>query len=190
VARFVGKSGPDHGFQQLSPDTGTTNHTYDAAGNRLTKTDARGAVATYTYDVLNRVTRVVYSKSGTPSETQVFTYDSGANAKGRLSAVTDPAAVTRWTYDGQGRVASKAQQVGSLIRTVAYGYNAAGQLTTSTTPSGQQLGYGYTNHRVSSITLNGQSLVTGANTEPFGPLAAWQWGNGLLEVDPEFRTRA
>ena len=30
----------------VSPDTGTANNTYDAAGNLLTKTDARGAVAT------------------------------------------------------------------------------------------------------------------------------------------------
>jgi YD repeat-containing protein len=39
------------------------------------------------------------------------TYDSGANAKGRLSAITDPAAISSWTYNSQGRVASKAQQV-------------------------------------------------------------------------------
>jgi YD repeat-containing protein len=58
----------------VSPDTGTTTNTYDAAGNLLTKTDARGAVATYTYDVLNRVTQSIYSRSGTASETQVFTY--------------------------------------------------------------------------------------------------------------------
>jgi RHS repeat-associated protein len=163
-----------------SHDTGTTNNTYDAAGNVLTKTDARGAVATYTYDVLNRVTQIIYSKSGTPSESHMFTYDSGANAKGRLSAVTDPSAVTSWTYNSQGRVASKTQQVGSLVRSVAYAYNAAGQVTTITTPSGQQIGYGYTNNRVSSITINGSNLLTGANTKPFGPLSAWHWGNGLF----------
>ena len=181
----------------VSPDTGTTSNTYDAAGNLLTRTDARGAIATYNYDVLNRVTQIVYSKSGSPSETQVFAYDSGANAKGRLSAVTDSAAVTSWTYDSQGRVASKSQQVGSVSRTLTYGYNAAGQLTTITTASGQQIGYGYINNRVSSITINGTNLLYGANTKPFGALAAWHWGNGLYTfrdhdtdgrlVDWEFR---
>jgi RHS repeat-associated protein len=164
----------------VSPDTGTTNNTYDAVGNLLTRTDARGAVATYSYDMLNRVSQIVYSKIGAPSETHVFTYDSGANAKGRLSAVTDPAAVSSWTYNSQGRVASKTQQVGSVVQSVAYGYNASGQLTSITSPSGQQIGYGYTNNRVSSVTINGQSLIAGANTKPFGPLAAWQWGNGLV----------
>jgi len=39
---------------QVSPDTGTTGFTYDAAGNVLTQTDARDTVTTY--DALNRVT--------------------------------------------------------------------------------------------------------------------------------------
>lgn len=163
----------------VSPDTGTTTNTYDAAANLLTKIDARGAVATYTYDVLNRATQVVYSQTNTPSETHVFTYDVGANAKGRLTQVADPAAITAWTYTGQGRVATKTQTVGGLARTVSYGYNSSGQLSTITTPSGQVISYGYTNNRVSTISINGQSLLTGAATEPFGPLAVWFWGNGL-----------
>jgi RHS repeat-associated protein len=164
---------------QVSSDTGMTTNTYDAAGNVLTKTDARGATATYTYDNLNRATQVVYSKSGNPDETHTFTYDVGANAKGRLTQVTDPAATTAWIYSSQGRVASKSQTVGSVTRSVSYGYNSAGQLATVTTPSGQQLGYSYTNNRVSTITINGQSLINGTATEPFGPLAYWLWGNGL-----------
>ncbi|HTR58586.1 MAG TPA: RHS repeat-associated core domain-containing protein [Casimicrobiaceae bacterium] len=163
----------------VSPDTGTTTNTYDAAGNLLTKTDARGATATYTYDVLNRAAQVVYSKSGTPNETYTFTYDSGANAKGRLSSITDSAATTSWTYNGQGRVASKTQQVGSVSRTLSYGYNGAGQLATLTTPSGQVIAYGYGNNRVTTVSINGSPLITGAATEPFGPLAVWFWGNGL-----------
>jgi YD repeat-containing protein len=39
----------------ISPDTGTASHTYDAAGNLLTRTDSRGVLATYSYDVLNRL---------------------------------------------------------------------------------------------------------------------------------------
>jgi RHS repeat-associated protein len=162
-----------------SPDTGATTSTYDAAGNLLTKTDARGATAIYTYDNLNRAAQIVYSKSGSPSETHTFTYDSGTNAKGRLSAITDPAATTSWTYNSQGRVASKTQQVGSVARTLGYGYNAAGQLSSLTTPSGQVITYGYSNNRVTTVSVNGAPLITGAATEPFGPLAVWLWSNGL-----------
>ena len=78
----------------MSPDTGTTTSTFDPAGNLLTKVDARGVTATYTVDAKSRVNQIVFSKAGTPSETQTFTYDSGANAKGRLAQLADPAATT------------------------------------------------------------------------------------------------
>jgi RHS repeat-associated protein len=77
-------------------------------------------------------------------------------------------------------VASKAQQVGSVSRTLSYGYNNAGQLTSITTPSGQQIGYGYANNRVTALTINGAPLLSTVIAEPFGPLAAWQWANSLF----------
>jgi len=49
-----------------------------------------------------------------------------------------------------------------------------------TTPSGQQIGYSYINNRVSAITVNGQTLLHGAVTMPFGPMSSWLWGNGLF----------
>ena len=165
--------------RQGSPDTGTTINTFDAAGNLLGKTDARGVTATHTYDDLSRVTQIVYSKAGSPSETHTFTYDAGVNAKGRLTRMNDAAGVTAWTYTAQGRVASKTQTVDGLTRATTHGYNGAGQLTSLTTPSGQTIGYGYLNNRIASITVNGQRLLAEVGTEPFGPLAAWQWGNGL-----------
>ena len=162
-----------------SPDTGNAINTYDAAGNLLTRIDARGVTATYTYDALSRMTRVVYSKSGSPSETHTFIYDVGANAKGRLTQVTDPASTTSWTYEAHGRVTGKTQVAAGVTKTTGYAYNAAGQLATLTTPSGQQLTYTYSNNRIATISVNGAPLITGATTEPFGPLNFWRWGNGL-----------
>ena len=163
----------------VSPDTGTTTSTFDAAGNLATRVDARGATASYSVDALNRVTTLVYSKSGMPNETHTFSYDSGANAKGRLTQLTDPAATTTWTYTAHGRVASKTQTTATITRTLTYGYNAAGQLATLTTPSGQQIGYSYLNNRVLAVTVNGAALAGGIVITPFGPVGAWQWGNGI-----------
>ncbi|MGH8567668.1 MAG: RHS repeat domain-containing protein, partial [Gammaproteobacteria bacterium] len=39
--------------QETSPATGSTTYTYDAAGNRTSRTDARGVVVHSTYDPLN-----------------------------------------------------------------------------------------------------------------------------------------
>ena len=166
--------------RQVSPDTGTTSNTFDAAGNLVTRTDARGVTASYQYDGINRVTQVTYSND-TGNEVHRFQYDVGPHATGRLSQVGDTSGFTNWTYNGQGRVASKSQTIDAFTKTLAYGYSSAGQLMSMTTPSGQQIGFGYLNNRVSSVTVNGQTLLQGAATTPFGPISAWHWGNGLFE---------
>jgi YD repeat-containing protein len=98
--------------KQVSPDAGTTTNSFDSAGNLVGRTDGRGVTATYTYDLLDRPIRIVYSSSYAPSESHVYTYDVGANAKGRLSSMTDAAGTTTWAYNGQGRVTSKNQRLG------------------------------------------------------------------------------
>ena len=168
-----------------SPDTGSATSTFDAAGNLKTRLDARGVTATYTYDAINRVTKVVYSKSGTTSQTHTFTYDGGTTpppySKGRLTQLVDTAGTTKWTYEAHGRVLTKAQTV-SNTKTVAYAYNAAGQLASLTTPSGQVIGYTYSNNRISGVSINGAVLIGAAIAEPFGPLSTWNWGNGLVTL--------
>jgi YD repeat-containing protein len=36
----------------------------------------------------------------------------------------------------------------------------------------------YTNHRVTSISVNGTVLLSGVTYDPFGPVTGWTWGNG------------
>jgi len=46
-----------------------------------------------------------------------------------------------------------------------YGYNAAGQLTTMTLPSGAAIGFGYNaNNEATSVTLNGSNIILNAIT--------------------------
>ncbi len=63
--------------QLVSPDTGTTNRTFDEAGNVRTSVDARGVTGTYGYDALNRLTSISY-----PDQTLNFIYDSGVKRCG------------------------------------------------------------------------------------------------------------
>ena len=157
--------------QLVSPDTGTTTKTYDSAGNLKTSTDARSALATYTYDALNRVTQVAYS-----DQTINFTYDSGTNGVGRLTGASDANHSMSWTYDTLGRVTGKGQVVAGVTESVGYAYNN-GDLVTLVTPSGQTVTYTYTNHRITSISVNGAALLSGATYDPFGPATGWTWGN-------------
>lgn len=164
--------------QQTSPDTGVTNNTYDSGGNLKTSTDARPVTSTYSYDALNRVTSAVQG-----SQTTTYTYDAGTNQKGRLTQLADPAATTSWSYDLLGRVLSKTQVTSNgNTKTISYQYNAFGQLSQITTPSNKVIVYGYTNGKISSITINGTVLLNNVVYEPFGPAGGWTWGNGTLAV--------
>jgi RHS repeat-associated protein len=163
---------------QASPDTGQTVNTFDAAGNELTSTDARGAVATYVYDALNRVTSVAYSNGGTTDQTISFTYDSGTNGKGRLTGASDANHSMSWSYDGLGRVTGKGLTVGSVNLSVGYGYTS-GDRTALATPSGQSVVYGYNgNHQITSVAVNSTTVLTGVTYEPFGGVNGWSWGDG------------
>jgi YD repeat-containing protein len=56
-----------------------------------------------------------------------------------------------------------------------------GNLTSVVTPSGQAVSYGYSNRRISSVTLNGSTtILSGVIHDPFGPIAGWTWGNSTL----------
>jgi RHS repeat-associated protein len=187
--------------QQVSPDTGTTNQTFDAAGNLKTRQDARNKTVTYSYDALNRMTLVDYP-TGVDTALE---WDGGtvvpapANAKGRLTKITDESGNTSYTYDGFGRVLTKTQVIGSgtgaRTRTVSYAYGttgtSTGKLTSITYPSGNRINYGYNaNGQVETITLNPTNtngvgtntastinLLTGISYTAFSALQGWQWGN-------------
>src|SRR6185437_3116301 len=82
-----------------------------------------------------------------------------------------------WGYDAQGRVTSRNQTIGGVTLSLAYGYTNA-DLTSVTTPSGQSVTYSYnTNHQVTSVSVNGVTVLSSATYEPLGPVNGWTWGN-------------
>jgi RHS repeat-associated protein len=171
-------NGFDELTAQTSPDTGVTANTYDSAGNLAASTDARGAMSRYVYDSLNRVTSAAYGRNGATDQRVSFTYDAGAHGVGRRTGARDADHSMAWAYDAQGRVVLKTQTVGTVATTVAYTYTD-GNLSTVTTPSGQTVAYEYDrNARVTSIAVNGATLLSGVTYEPFGPVNGWTWGNG------------
>jgi len=69
--------------QLISPDSGTASQAYNEIGNPTTRTDSRGVLETYSYDGADRLTQLVYSQSGQPSQT--FAANSAKYARGRIS---------------------------------------------------------------------------------------------------------
>ncbi len=187
-----------NGFNELvsqsSPDTGVTSYSYDAAGNMLTKTDARDKVAKYVYDNINRVTQIKYypttanaNANTSADETVAYTYDSCTNGKGRLCTLSDKSGTTTYSYDLLGRITAKSQNVSSLTQAHSYRYNAAGQMDQLTTASGQVIGYGYSNNRVTSISVNGVALLGSITYDPFGPAVAWLWPSATTPALKTYR---
>ncbi|MCU7853101.1 MAG: RHS repeat protein [Candidatus Thiodiazotropha sp. (ex Monitilora ramsayi)] len=168
---------------QTSPDTGTSSYTYDEAGNRLTKTDARGITVSYSYDALNRLTQISYPDSSLDVS---YTYDQGTHGIGRLSSMTDAQGTTSYSYNAFGQPLSKTRTSSDNITTAfSYAYDAQGRLTSQTYPSGRILNYGYDTHgQIDSLTLEypgggTQALSQNIQRLPFGPIQAFDYGNGL-----------
>lgn len=160
------------GLSQLvtatSPETGTVcygtwngstcGNGYDADGNLLYKSDARGVVTNYSYDSLNRLLSKSYSSNANGTSLSCFQYDSSpvTNGIGRManewtlpaSAGACPATIPQTgyltatsisAYDPVGRVWSEKQCTPSGCRSVnpcstsagnqSFAYDLAGNLT-------------------------------------------------------------
>ena len=175
-----------------SLDSGNTNFTSDLAGNRATKTDANGVLATYQYDALDRVTSISYQD---PSLNITYTYDQTppdaqcSNVLGHVSTVSGNGTTTEFCYDVRGNVILKEEIKGSGDPFVT---------TTSFTPGNRR----FSEHGPGSTTVlydhdaNGmvsgiraevaglgtafQSVVGGVTYLPFGPVQSYTLGNGQV----------
>jgi RHS repeat-associated protein len=175
--------------QLVSPDTGTTIHTYNIAGNRSTSTDARGRTATYSYDSLGRLTSITYPTS---SLNVALYYDvaqadctTGETfAAGRMVRMTDESGETRFCYDRRGNLVRKVQVTDGSTMVTRWTYTKADRVATMTYPSNGVVTYGRDGQgRITSISLSEASignvtLVSAVTYEPFGPVASITYGNG------------
>jgi RHS repeat-associated protein len=120
------------------PAAFTTRNEYDDAGNVVKQTAPGGGVSTYTYDGLGQLIRMT-DPSGVMDQ---FGYDMSGrevrrtDGRGRTSAKL---------YDAMGRLLQDADldAANSQLRKVTYGYDEAGNLTSSTDPLGRTTTYAY-----------------------------------------------
>ncbi len=124
-------------------------------------TDGNRHKSTYTYDKLDRITKVAYSNGSAVS----YSYDDDGNVLNE----TDATGTTSFTYDKLNReltktlpnhtvITSTYDKVGNLASindgtgTVTYTYDAANRMTVLTEPDSSKTNYGYDNaNRKTSI---------------------------------------
>jgi RHS repeat-associated protein len=188
--------------QLLSPDTGTTHYTHDAAGNRITKADARGITSTYAYDATNRLTSISYP---TASEDVHYDYDE-SNATtgcassypvGHLTQMTDVSGTTTYCYDAHGNVIRKRHGTTTSSPTTTYAYNTADRLMAVGYPDGARVAYTRdADGRVASVAATSVAgvtthVVTAMAYLPFGPASSYTFSNGQIltkTYDQDYRS--
>jgi RHS repeat-associated protein len=139
----------------------STAYAYDANGNLLTHTDARGVVTTYAYDQLNRNTSVSYANdpAGTPATNRYYdgwrdgTHNSTiTNSKGKLwqteTAGATGVRTTTDSYDVVGRPGQQEQQFKttsgwSAPYITSQTYDLGNHVVSQTYPSGRAVNYNY-----------------------------------------------
>ncbi len=111
----------------------TTLFEYDSAGNLAAKTDKEGRTTAYTYDALNRITKVIDPANG---ET-IYEYDDRDN----LISLTDAEnQTTLFEYDAANRLVKETRPLGNET---TYAYDDAGNLTEKIDAKNQKTEYNY-----------------------------------------------
>jgi RHS repeat-associated protein len=169
LSRLIRTRNPEQGVNPdlnsvdiyTAPGEATSNsqwsmaYIYDANSNLLSRTEARGVTANYTYDNLNRNIRVAYPDTGSAFTNHHFDGDGVPNGRGRMhysvgyvnNSLPETANVIDG-YDAMGRPLSQRQRfwtggAWSAPYTVERTYDQAGHILTQTYPSGRGVSYSY-----------------------------------------------
>jgi RHS repeat-associated protein len=161
-----------------SPDTGITRYSYDKAGNLISEERANGKSVNYQYDALNRLLRA----SSTDGSIISYHYDSCNQGAGRFCSVIGSDFSSSWKYDNQGRVTERHEASGSINSVISYQYNALGQLSDITYPSGKTVSYHYVDGRIDHVTINGVTLLDQIAYNAANQVTGWNWANGEMTL--------
>lgn len=103
-------------------------YTYDAYGNRQSKTDGTATITNYTYDAANRLL------STTGGTAATYTYDNQGNMTQMVLTVGDTTRTVNCTYDGFNRLKKFSDNSGETV----YTYDADGLRSSKTTRAGTE----------------------------------------------------
>ncbi|MBL8234184.1 MAG: RHS repeat-associated core domain-containing protein [Bryobacterales bacterium] len=153
---------------RLAPN-GTTTYTWDDVGNPLTMTYPNGVVHTFGTDVMERISSVAVTKSGTTLSSQNYTFGFAGN---KLTEINNNGRSVSWAYDASYRLTTETvtgDPMPALNGVIGYGLDAVGNRLsrTSTIAAIPATANTYdVNDRISGDTFdaNGNTLTSGGHT--------------------------
>ncbi|TNE45113.1 MAG: hypothetical protein EP343_27990 [Deltaproteobacteria bacterium] len=165
-----------------SPNTGTTQYTFDKQGNLVKRTDARGIATLYSYDKANRTTSLM--EEGKPSTRIRFFYDKvntsfpqASNVRSKLIGISYPTGSEWFSYDTRERLVHYQKRSLGTHFDFSMTYDNVDRLTKKTYPDGRSL----------SMTFDGLSrilsipgMMVQCTYTTTGQLASWTASNGIV----------
>ena len=176
-------------IQQTSPDSGNTVFRYDADANLTRTTNAAGAIATNSYDALDRVLHTVYPNDATENVSYFYDQAGHGFGIGYLTSLKDAAGTLSRSYDAQGNLLSENRVNGSVSLKTTYTYDLASRIASIAYPSATSIAY--TRNAMGNITRVSAKIpgatsyipvTSGISYEPFGPTTSLTFGNGVKET--------
>lgn len=184
-----------------NPESGAITYAYDPNGNLSTKvapkpnqTSTATVTTSYTYDVLNRLTKKSYvstpnalygydGTSPTNCNVAVPTIKSATNLIGRMSFMCSGDSSSAFSYDPMGRPSESRKNKGSVVKgySVNYTYYLDGSVNTLTYPSGNIISYTVGGaERVTQVSDSTNNYVVGAAYAPPGLLTNMTSGSNIV----------
>ncbi len=172
------------------PDMGAWSYAYDASGNLIRQTDARGVTLCYEYDGHNRLRYVREDPDATPDCVwgnlvwqATHTYDEGANGKGRRTGLESRnGGTSAWVYDPRGRVTSETRTLGGVAYITRYAYDSADRVRKQTYPDGEEVVFDYDDRGLLERMRGEQSYVSDATYDAAMRLHTWLLGLGVTST--------
>jgi RHS repeat-associated protein len=153
-------------IDMTDPDMGKWYYQYDAVGNLIRQTDAKGQRTCLYYDALNRLLGKHYrgdDSCPTPPTFNVsYTYDAGTGNLGQRTGMSDASGSSAWTYDERGRLTAETRNVsGAGTFLTQWSYYANDALKTMRYPGGN----GGQAGELVTYEYNPQALLKGVHSD-------------------------
>jgi RHS repeat-associated protein len=164
----------------------TIKYTYTDSSAVATKTDARGVIATYSYDTMNRPLSITYNTTNAPGVATTpsigYVYDN--NNSSPTNGVLLAAGIESYSYDGYKRLSSISRTLDSINYSTTYQYGTGDLRSKITYPSGRVVNINRSSSgRLSSLTDGSNaSYLGGLSYDPAGQITADILGNGVAET--------
>ncbi|MBN2777771.1 MAG: VCBS repeat-containing protein, partial [Bacteroidales bacterium] len=162
-------------ISSTSPNTGTTSSTYNAFGELLTQTDARGVNYSMQYDNLGRITKKMV---GGITETQ-WNYSTN----GLLNSIDGIDTDISYAYDNLKRVTGITESINGQNFTTQYEFNSSSQISKITYPGSFATKPIYdTNGILTEVKRNDNntSIWLLQDVTNYGAVEQFKYGNGLI----------